>query len=556
MSKEKISFAVENIEEIEENPNSNFATMRVDFFADGDNAHKLFVSEETLDKTARTIYNVPVVWKYDEKNDDSSSHEIDEYAAGFVPDGSKITKKRVGSRNFLSVTALIWKRYSGRLVDIFRRDRSKSVSVEMSVNEMIEDSFGNKELRDFTYLAITVLGAGIQPAISGANMTALSFSEKDRKEYEKDLELEFGYNKYSELDFKIPSSIKESVSKGMKKYKKTGRGGNTLILSIANHISKKEMAEPNKVKRMFKKLSSYTDFENEEDVTKFELCGGKEGLEWSKDLFEKMQEIDKRKSSYFAEESNPFKNIEKEGKEEENMAKEKEEKPIEEEKVEPVAEEPKEEKMAEEEVVPEEKEEVKEEMSAEEEKPVEKMSLNSYVDMVYLMKLLEEVTEDEKSYIGEPDEEFSMACKMAADELKKEEGEKEFGVVAKGMFAKMKRFESLISKMSESQKAYMAENEELKKFKKSIEEQRFSYEVEITLKEVGEVMPQDEVEKSREESKNFSLENVDTWKNSVKAKAFTFASTSKDKKDKKPELQKWAFNIDVTQNKESLWKIN
>ena len=159
-----------------------------------------------------------------------------------------------------------------------------------------------------------------------------------------------------------------------------------------------------------------------------------------------------------------------------------------------------------------------------------------------------------RSYLGEPDEEFSVARKMASEEIQKE-GEKNFGVVAKGMFAKMKRFEAMISKMSESQKAYMAEFEALKEFKKNIEGQKFSYEVESTLRDVLDIMP-DEIEKFREESKQFSLDNLESWKNSVKAKAFTFSSNKKDKKVEEIP-QKWAYDLKVdSQTKDSLWKIS
>ena len=41
-------------------------------------------------------------------------------------------------------------------------------------------------------------------------------------------------------------------------------------------------------------------------------------------------------------------------------------------------------------------------------------------------------------------------------------------------------------------------------------------------------MPKDKIAEHREDSKNFSLENIDAWKNKVKAVAFSYT------KDKKP----------------------
>ena len=122
------------------------------------------------------------------------------------------------------------------------------------------------------------------------------------------------------------------------------------------------------------------------------------------------------------------------------------------------------------------------------------------------------------------------------------------------MFAKMKEMSAKMAKMEAENKAYMSEFESLKSFKKSADEARFSYEVESTLKEVATVMPSEEIEKARTESVNFSVENIDGWKNAVKAKAFTFAKPS-DKKNTKTEeiVGRWAFGVDSVETKESLW---
>jgi hypothetical protein len=244
------------------------------------------------------------------------------------------------------------------------------------------------------------------------------------------------------------------------------------------------------------------------------------------------------------------------GKEEmSTMQNEEFEKPVEEEvkKEESFEEEEGEEKEPENEVTPSEEESEKEEMSEEVKEPEVKMGLDAYLDMVKILELLEDVTGEEG--VEATEEEITL-CKMAADEVKKTEGEKDFGVVAKGMFAKMMKMSKVISKMSENSKVYLSENEELKKFKSAIEQQRFLYEVEQTLKEVENAMPFEEIDKSREDSKTFSLDNIDVWKNAVKAKAFTFSSKNK-KVEKKEEFQRWAILSDTKQSKgDNLWTIN
>ena len=196
----------------------------------------------------------------------------------------------------------------------------------------------------------------------------------------------------------------------------------------------------------------------------------------------------------------------------------------------------------------EEKESEKEEMAVEENKA--EMSLDSYLDLVYTLSLMEEETESRKEFLKEEDE-FALKC--AVEEIKKE-GEKDFAIVSKGMFAKMKEMSAKMAKMEAENKAYMSEFESLKSFKKSADEARFSYEIESTLKEVEAVMPSEEFEKARSEATNFSLETVDAWKNAVKAKAFTFSKPETKKNKEEQVAPRWAFNVETNQTKESLWK--
>ena len=180
----KLSFAVNNVEMIDENPDSNFAVLSLDFFASGENLHNLYVSEETLSKTADTIKKCPLVWKYDEVLDDVYTHDKDEVPCGFVPETANIEKKKLeDGRTMLSVMAYVWKRYTGKLLDIFKRDGGKKpVSVEMSVYELKRLPSGQKELLDYRFEGITVLGSFVTPAIPNANATIVSFSEME-KEY-------------------------------------------------------------------------------------------------------------------------------------------------------------------------------------------------------------------------------------------------------------------------------------------------------------------------------------------------------------------------------------
>jgi hypothetical protein len=96
-----------------------------------------------------------------------------------------------------------------------------------------------------------------------------------------------------------------------------------------------------------------------------------------------------------------------------------------------------------------------------------------------------------------------------------------------------------------------AELDELRIFKASIIEQQKLAEVDFALKEVEGIMPQEKVEEFRESSKNFSLEEIDAWKNALKAEAFNF---SKDL-PKEKTITKFSFPFATEKvEKDSIWK--
>ena len=119
--------------------------------------------------------------------------------------------------------------------------------------------------------------------------------------------------------------------------------------------------------------------------------------------------------------------------------------------------------------------------------------------------------------------------KVAA-QFSKEDGTFDFGMIAQAMYAKMCKMAEEVTmcngkmaKMAEENTAYMSENENLKKFKADIEKKQFEYEVNYALKEVENDIPKEELGALREQADNFTVANIDGWKNAVKAKAFSFA---------------------------------
>ena len=80
-----------------------------------------------------SIFRKPIVWAYDRNTNDIGSHDPAEVPCGFVPDDSNIQYKKLqDGRTMMSLTALVWKKYSGALLEFFKRDKDKKpVSVEI-----------------------------------------------------------------------------------------------------------------------------------------------------------------------------------------------------------------------------------------------------------------------------------------------------------------------------------------------------------------------------------------------------------------------------------------
>jgi hypothetical protein len=579
-----LQFDIENAEVIEnEDLDSQFATAKIRAFSSDKNLHNLVCSENVLQQTASTIYNKPILYTIDKSLQDFYTHvEPDKsLICGFVvPDSAEFTRLEDG-RLSLNVFAKIWKKYSPKVIEFFKRDKDfKRVSVEMEVYEFGDRPDGLKDMLSFAYAGICILGDYVREASPGANMQLVSFSE-DKKEYNEAYLAEFA-SKYDELDFSISPEIKKNAQEGLDLYKKHRRGGTSVSLAVARHLVNNEKVSPEKVRHIEKHfaLHSGSDFSDKtgKEFIKWQLYGGTDGFNWSKKVVEFMNKIDQRKMSYFEQEGenimpyskigdiNPalkgieppislaqanaiarqadavgtsdkvngwavaiasFKKTHKveDGKWVEKNKEEKmteEEKKAEEEKM--AAEESKkaeEAKKAEEEKMAAEESKKAEEAKKAEEEKKGKFSFAKFGNLVSYM-------DDEP----DADDEETKMCKMAAEELKKGE-EADFATVVSGMYAKMCKMMAKMSKMSEEKKMSEEEMSALKEFKMGVDKQQKQFAVDQTLQALDEkvIIPDEARKEMIADAEKYSFAEIETWKNACKAKSFDFALKGKKAKE-------------------------
>ena len=186
-----IKFSIDSMEVLDSMEDSLFREVRIKAFASGENVHTMPIDEDVIVRASKTIYNKPILWKYNKYLDDALGHEKDEVPCGFVPEkfhgkDNEVLLERIDNRLFIVIKALIWTRYCGRLIDIFNRDDNrKDVSVEIATIE--DESFkGNKpRILDFVIAGITILGEWINPACKGCEAELLAFSDDQKKYMDK-----------------------------------------------------------------------------------------------------------------------------------------------------------------------------------------------------------------------------------------------------------------------------------------------------------------------------------------------------------------------------------
>ena len=264
--------------------------------------------------------------------------------------------------------------------------------------------------------------------------------------------------------------------------------------------------------------------ENTNDRLAFIAMGGNDAVEWSKSLIDEIDELDKKKISYFEKvEKNKETEVNKlmEDKNMKDELFEEKEESFEEKKDDAVFEEDskvEDKEMAvadskdeEEKETPEDKkaESPEKEANEEEKKTEEKMalSLDAYMDVAAVMGFLANQTAENKV----------IADRYSAGELEDKD-------VVCAMFDTM-------CKMAKDLEECKMENMSLKEFKEKKESEAFTLQVESFMQDFQNVLPTEEITNAKEDSFNFSLDNLDAWKNKVQAKAYTFAVKKKDKKD-------------------------
>jgi hypothetical protein len=225
-----LTFDVKKFDVLEDINNDQLMILELWIVSEGNNAHNMPISKDAILKSALSIVGKPVLYKYDEQQDDCMAHEVDEISCGVMAlNNTEYYFKEDGDGKFWMVCkAYIWKIYYPEVVDIFIRDEQKAISMEiLVVDSSTDESVGTQNIDTFSFTGVTLLGNNFRPAIANAKATAIKFSEmvketekllyadKDIKKQVKEVEQVEIFNK---VDF--ASTYNYTVNEMMDKFAK------------------------------------------------------------------------------------------------------------------------------------------------------------------------------------------------------------------------------------------------------------------------------------------------------------------------------------------------
>lgn len=148
--------------------------------SEGLNKHNMPITRDAIITAASSIIGKPVLFKYNLKSDDFDAHEEDEISCGVaaLSKADYAFKEDDDGKLWLVCKAYIWKMYYPEVVDIFVRDKKKSISMEiLIVDSETEEGNETPDINAFSFTGVTLLGDIYRPAIVNACATVEKFSE-------------------------------------------------------------------------------------------------------------------------------------------------------------------------------------------------------------------------------------------------------------------------------------------------------------------------------------------------------------------------------------------
>jgi hypothetical protein len=173
---QNLKFEISNVELIQEVNDSMIAILRVFVCHDGNNAHNMPISLETIKLSAEnSLRGKPILYKV--QNGDFMGHEYDEIPAGYFIENQEFEYIEQDGKTFLVAQAALWKAYAKDAYKIFLSKNRRPVSMEILVLETEENEQKQEEIKNMAFQGVTMLGENRKEACVGSHVKIIKFSD-------------------------------------------------------------------------------------------------------------------------------------------------------------------------------------------------------------------------------------------------------------------------------------------------------------------------------------------------------------------------------------------
>ena len=174
-------FAVEDIQRlnVEEYDENEYCVARMKFLSTRPNSHGLKFSEEVLKRDAKTVLGTWIVAEM--LAGDFLTHTPAESIIGIVPKDQDVEFVEADDGYIDAyVDVVLSKRYAKDAYDVFVKDNNRSVSIEFNYSHPEDDEY---EVESYVIRGTTILGKTTNPSVPTANITVTRFSEEEADKF-------------------------------------------------------------------------------------------------------------------------------------------------------------------------------------------------------------------------------------------------------------------------------------------------------------------------------------------------------------------------------------
>lgn len=238
-----------NFDNLTEVENSNLLNVKLKILHDGDNK-KSRIGLDAIKKAEKTIYNIPILGHILDDGSDFDQHNMAlkktddnkyvlhyiEKPLGVIPADTEITYEEIDGRTYFCATGLVWKKYANEGYDIIVNSNTKGVSMEIEINEGELDEDNVYNIKDFTFLGVTVLGDNVEPGMYDTELEKYTASKIYKEELYEIYKEFYACNNEKEEDI-LENEIKVEETEDKKVSTVTGEFSESTVTVEADGVT-------------------------------------------------------------------------------------------------------------------------------------------------------------------------------------------------------------------------------------------------------------------------------------------------------------------------------